>query len=617
MSSEKPKPTYEELESKNEARREIIRGLLLERSEDKEYCKVQEVNIHIRDSEMRDERGRFLPGRYVEELIGQLPTHYLITPTTEKGGDIIWKYNESGNEKGIFKPNGNNWVETQVFSVCGEKVSTGIISSIVKLTQVATYDFDNIFVEQPGFITLKNGVYDIEKRELREFSPDFFSKNVLPVFFDSEAKCPKILKFIKEIVPDDVDLIQEWFGYHLLKNQKFQKAFIFVGVGANGKSTLVDLCAKWLGEENVSNVSMYELTSDRFAAADLYGKLANHAPDLSSDEIKRTGRFKAMTGQDKVRAQKKMQNAFSFYSYAIQTFMTNQVPTSPDQSVAFFRRWKIVEFLKSFEGDKADPDLLSKLTTEKELSGLFNWALEGLYRLLDNGKFSKEMSVEATRAKYEFLADPVTAFIEHCITDEYEEEIPKKRLHAFYKAYCKYKGKVPLYFTKFCAEIGNRLLHIADTRPTIDGKRVSCWGGIMVLCGSKDTCQGCQGSQGILYQTLPNILQAKIQSIDNVDSLDSPQTKSTKIPLPKGFDPHKKVDLKTQTPNLALELKRILVSLREAQKITGGDVNKEDFIKFQRAEGNENIERLIDVLLRDGTIYSPHPGTLKTVEGSP
>lgn len=98
---------------------------------------------------------------------------------------------------------------------------------------------------------------------------------------------------------------------------------------------------------------------------------------------------------------------------------------------------------------------------------------------------------------------------------------------------------------------------------------------------------------------------------------DKEPEKPKVIPLPPEFDPHKKADLKTQTPNLALELKRVLVSLRKAQKITGGDVNQEDFIKLQKAEGNDNVERILEVLLRDGAIFSPRPGYLKTTEDSP
>ena len=90
------------------------------------------------------------------------------------------------------------------------------------------------------------------------------------------------------------------------------------------------------------------------------------------------------------------------------------------------------------------------------------------------------------------------------------------------------------------------------------------------------------------------------------------------IPLPKGFDPMKKVEIKeSKTPSLKISINRVLDSLRKAQKISeDGAVREEDFYKFQEAEGNPRqfTERIIGVLLRDGTIYRPLPMFLKTVE---
>ena len=72
------------------------------------------------------------------------------------------------------------------------------------------------------------------------------------------------------------------------------------------------------------------------------------------------------------------------------------------------------------------------------------------------------------------------------------------------------------------------------------------------------------------------------------------------------------------TSSLRIEIDQVLDSLRKAQKFSeDGAVRDEDFVKFQEVEGNDPqlIKRIIDVLLRDGTIYRPLPGFLKTVEG--
>ena len=62
------KPSYEDLESKLEASSKVIRDLIKERFEEKEYRPIQEVSLNISPSGMRDKKGRFIPGRFVDEM---------------------------------------------------------------------------------------------------------------------------------------------------------------------------------------------------------------------------------------------------------------------------------------------------------------------------------------------------------------------------------------------------------------------------------------------------------------------------------------------------------------------------------------------------------------------
>ena len=61
----------------------------------------------------------------------------------------------------------------------------------------------------------------------------------------------------------------------------------------------------------------------------------------------------------------------------------------PEDTLAYVRRWKIFNCINIFVGEKADIKILEKLTTPTELIGFLNWILEGLKRLLTNGRFSE------------------------------------------------------------------------------------------------------------------------------------------------------------------------------------------------------------------------------------
>jgi len=127
--------------------------------------------------------------------------------------------------------------------------------------------------------------------------------------------------------------------------------------------------------------------SDRFAKADLYGKMANIGGDLPAKDLSDTAAFRNLTGGDDNRAQEKYRNAFNFRNKAKMFFSANVLPRSPDDTYAYYSRWILLEFLNIFDprSGTGDPDLDSKLQTPEELSGLLNIALAGLDRLRSNG----------------------------------------------------------------------------------------------------------------------------------------------------------------------------------------------------------------------------------------
>ena len=78
-----------------------------------------------------------------------------------------------------------------------------------------------------------------------------------------------------------------------------------------------------------------------------------------------------------------------------------------------FRRLIIINFTQQFLGDKEDIRLLDKLTTEKELSGLFHVLVNRMPRVLENGvrKTTSEV-METTYDKYMRAANPIRYFVE-------------------------------------------------------------------------------------------------------------------------------------------------------------------------------------------------------------
>lgn len=388
---------------------------------------------------------------------------------------------------GVYVRNGETRVKEICHQIMGGKESRQAVNEIIGKIQRSTYVDREIFFQESEqhLIVLENGLLDLDSLKLTEHSPDYYSFTMFPVRYDPTKKCDRILKFLSETVrSEDIPVLQEWTGYNLwVFGYPAQKALILVGEGGNGKSTFIGLIEALIGRNNRSAVSLHELEDNRFASHDLFGKASNLYPDLPDKDLRSTGRFKMLTGGDPIRAEDKNIKAFTFHNVAKLTFSCNKIPRVDDDTVAFFRRFIIIEFPFTFEGsDKEDRDLKEKLISDKdEMSGFLNWAIEGLKRLKSNGwHFSDGKTVEQVKEEYIVRSDPYKAFVLHAIIENSDSYVVKDNLYEAYKKHCKmhklgHKSR-DAFFKNFkdLFPLGK----INTERPEIEGKRVWIFRGI-------------------------------------------------------------------------------------------------------------------------------------------
>jgi putative DNA primase/helicase len=301
----------------------------------------------------------------------------------------------------------------------------------------------DIFNTNPYVINLENGAYNIKKNEFEEHNQSYFFNYQLPIRYDPDAEIDEIKKFLEStLYLEDIPVIQELVGYCLFKPYFIHKAFMFVGEGRNGKSTLLRLIAELLGKENIAAVPLQRICKDKFAASELYGKHANLCSELSEEALHNTGLFKQVTGGDYIRAEKKIKDGFKFINTAKLIFSCNVIPESKDKTSAYFDRWIVIEFPNVFNEENEDTDkhILEKLTTEKELSGFFNWAIEGLNRLLVNNDFSKHRTLEDVKEYMAERKNPVYLFISTYIESNPESELTKHEVYEKFLEFCRFNG---------------------------------------------------------------------------------------------------------------------------------------------------------------------------------
>ena len=537
----------------------------------------------VTEKDFRHE-GRYNPPTAAQAILNQTTTSNWITPMNEKGGDVIWRYD---SEEGIYKPDGVPIVKQIISDALGENAKTKWINETVEFMKIGTYTDPKRFEGPTEFIVCTNCTLEVTNQAQHKHSQLFYQKQAIPVKYDTSKDCPAIKKFLDEVCPEEIDTLQEWFGYHLLKDYRYQKAFIFTGKGANGKSTLFDLLTAFLGHENVSSQSLYDLTSQRFSVVELHTRLANISPDVGTDELKRTGIFKALTGGDYVKAEKKGQDLFSFKNYAKLNFACNQLPTSPDESDAFFRRFMVFEFNRVFNEETADPNIIEKLTTQDELSGLLNWALKGLDRLLERGHFLQTKTTEEMRQFYQELATPELAFRNHCLIENSEGMLSKDQMYNSYNNFCKMKGLVSISKQKFTAELLKHI-YLEQSQKTMDGSRVRVWLGCDLNCGNGVNCTGCTSCTGITNL----ILQ-----------------KNSRIEVEKGVQPVLPVQNGLIKVGLQTQLKELFAIIFEKHPDTISEYELVDEYGYEL----DKLRKLLQVLARDNMVYSLRPGVWGTI----
>jgi len=222
-----------------------------------------------------------------------------------------------------------------------------------------------------------------------------------------------------------------------------QKAILLEGEGGNGKSTFLRAVMAFLGRHNVASLSLQKLEADRFAAARLVGKLANICPDLPSEHLAGTSMFKAITGGDGITAEYKYHDSFEFIPFAHLVFSANHLPRSSDGSSAFFDRWIVVPFRRSFRGTAQEiprAELDARLADPQEFSGVLNKALAVLPQLRQRG-FTISATVQQAAEEFRQTTDPLAVWLERQTIEHSDAIIAKDALVQAYNADCDQAGR--------------------------------------------------------------------------------------------------------------------------------------------------------------------------------
>lgn len=476
----------------------------------KEWYDLVESNVPIEDDSLPDQDPK-LPLRNDEldkrerydkasEIIarGFEQQHHAKTIFSDKDPRIFYYKN------GYYQENGKSKVYEYSRRCLGELFTKKLGDRVAEKVRTDTYiDKDEFYDAEPGRLCVKNGVLDLEEQELHEHTPQEVHFQRLNVEYDEDASYNELTDFLQSLFKDDdqIKVVQEIFGFCLYRQYFLKKAVIFHGDVDNGKSTVIDILTRLLGDENISGIKLQKL-GQRFQKASLVNKLANIVGDLPSEELKQTGDFKALTGGDPMNYEVKNGGHYTFENYAKIIYSANDLPRVRNPTPAFFSRWIIINFPYTFvepsqydeysneyieDNDikEAEPNPVENLFEQQSLSGVLNFALDGLQRLLANNEFSYTRSREENMIEWVRQSSSFQAFCMDCLEEDPDSYIVKEDLSDAYRKYCKYHNVKHNKDSKFRKDylVDEFGVNRDRVRKTVGDSRPSVWEGISFKAG--------------------------------------------------------------------------------------------------------------------------------------
>jgi putative DNA primase/helicase len=317
------------------------------------------------------------------------------------------------------------------------------------------------FDSDPFILTVGNGVVDLQTGEFRPARPEDLCTRATDVDFVHDASCPQWEKFLTQLFPEDLELIaylRRAVGYSLTGSTKEQCAFFLYGVGANGKTTFLEIVLELLGTYAVTTpfatvLSQRNPGNPRNDIAALRGARFVKASEGEHQSSLAEATIKEITGGDTVTARFLFREFFSYKPTFKLWLATNHMPVIRGTEDAIWRRIKLIPFAQQFQGPNRDSSLREKL--EIELPGILLWALRGCKEWQEKG-LGDCPRVAASTLKYRMESDQTGRFLTERCTRGTRQQIQGKKLYDAYLSWCGRQNEKPKSNNAFAAELAER-----------------------------------------------------------------------------------------------------------------------------------------------------------------
>ena len=382
-----------------------------------------------------------LPTRVADETLDR---HYLSGQHIVRSEKMFWRYRE-----GYWQRAGEEQILKRLIDIAekivdpSEAHSGAVADQALRLLKGKLAEDDDplrLTKEPRPIINVRNGELWLDDEgvpNLRPHSPNSYLTHRLDVSYDPTAVCPRYDNAVLEIFarcsnPEDMARhFNEFFGYAIQPVRDIPAYFIMRGLGANGKTSLLETVKQLMGPTAVLSDRIGTLEHSPFSIAKLAGRLLLLDDDVSTGTKLPDGLLKKISERKPMTGEYKYGGTFEFVSVVLPVMLCNNFPNLSDLSPGMRRRAHVIPFQRMFAAKEQDRSLFPSIW-RNELSGVLNRALEGLQRLRKRGHFAGPEECEQALNQWLAHGNPLVAFIqERC------ELIPghHTRLDHFYRVF--------------------------------------------------------------------------------------------------------------------------------------------------------------------------------------
>ncbi|MFJ7078519.1 phage/plasmid primase, P4 family [Streptomyces sp. NPDC098781] len=315
----------------------------------------------------------------------------------------------------------------------------------------------------PYALCTPDGVVDLHTGTLTTPDPEKHHHSRATAVSPRAMPTPRWQRFLTDIFGEDaeaaqmVSFLHELLGYSITGDVGAQIMPFLYGQGKNGKSVLLDVMVKLLGDYADAAPPGF-LMARPFEGhptdlAELHGRRIIVCSELKPGDRFDEARVKHLTGGDRIKARRMRQDFFSFNPTHKLWLLGNHRPEVGTGGYAFWRRMKLIPFERVVADDRKVDNLADILVTE-EGPGIMNWLVTGARRYLNGARdLTGPTRVQVATTAYAETEDHTGRFISECCALDPAMRAEQAQLYSAYRGWCQQEGASPVSSRAFAARV--------------------------------------------------------------------------------------------------------------------------------------------------------------------